>query len=149
MEALVRRADDGICVGPLPYGREPFYQLGPGERVYWNWSDALRVSGVRLDGSSAVIVDERAPGFPVGQRDLDRLLGSYEESDSVVRRDMREAMQEEAVPKTKPALRALVVDDLGRIWVGKIGKDDYLVMRGGVFSYTSPSRMKPGLPPSP
>jgi len=140
IEALVRRLPRGTSVGPLPYGRMPIYQSGPEDRVYWSWSNSVRVSAVGLEGTSAVIVDEKAPDLPVGQRDLDRLLSSFEDSDSVARGNLRDAIREGVLPRTKPAFRAMVVDDMGRIWVGRIGKEDHLVMRAGVLSYTSPTR---------
>ncbi|NOT07106.1 MAG: 6-bladed beta-propeller [Gemmatimonadales bacterium] len=138
VEALIQRlGKNSTSVGPLPYGRESFAQLGLGDRIYWNWSGSLRVVAVDRTGASAVVLDETALSVPVHQADLDLLIGSYENPKE--RDALRLALRGPNVPQTKPATRAMVVDDRGRIWVGRIGKDDQVVMRGGVLSYTSPT----------
>ncbi len=136
-EALVIRSGKSIGVGPLPYGREPFYGLSADDRVLWSWNDALRVASVRLDGASTRILDGQSAEHPVSRRDLDRLIASYE--DSVAQRQLREAVREGKLPKTKPAFRAMVIDDLSRIWLGRITASDWVVMRGGRLSYASPT----------
>jgi len=149
-EALVNRLPgNGIMVGGLPYGRAPFVGMGPGDRLYFAWSGTPAVTVFDLQGRRVGTVRLPTTGLPVRDEDLDPLVDSYD-ARSPWRLAMQKAASQGRLPETKPAYKALVVDDHGRVWVNVLTSDDVVVSGERGLTYASRARLdQGGVAPSP
>lgn len=99
----------GFRIRPIPFGRETLTAIGPQSRLYYGWTDSLRISACGADGRSEVVASVPTKPIPVREADRDSAL-------SDIGSDMK-SMVSSAVPDTKPAFTDLVVADDGRLWV--------------------------------
>ena len=136
-QALVTRLPGkGMTVGPLPYGREPFLRLGPDDRLYYGRNDSVTVKVYDLGGRLVTTLSEPSRVGAVTGGDLDRLIASYD-TGTMGRAIAEDAVKNGRIPSTKPAYRALIVDDNGRIWLNIVRPGDLVVNDGGRLRYTS------------
>ena len=136
-EFLVLERAGSITVTWLPYGREPFLRLGPGDRVYAGWSDSLPVSVMDVEGRPLAAVGGGSPRVEVSRGDLRRLMESYGEASygKALRLRMETAARGGRLPRTRPAYRDLLVDDQGRVWIQAVTARDVVVSTGGGLAY--------------
>jgi len=146
-EALVSRGPSGITVGPLPYGRSPFLGMGPGDRMYFGWNGNRQISMFDTRGRPAGSFSLPGAAQPVRSQDVRRLLESYPEG-TPERAMIEEAVQQKRVPSVKPAYKAFLVDDRGRVWLNVTTPEDVVVMTDEGLAYVS-SRTTAAPSPSP
>lgn len=129
-EFLVSRDPSfGFAVGEMPYGREPFVRLGPDDMVHFVWSDALEVQRYAIDGAeSEGFRVSLAPGR-VDDADVQALIDSFETDafSQISRALMQRAHAEGRLPRTRPALKNLLLDEQGRIWANLVTPDDVVL----------------------
>lgn len=111
-QSLVLRAGGAVSVTSNPFGRRAIVRLGPGGRVYHAWTDTLAVRVTSLDGAPAGGFALRADAPAVTEGDVERAIAALGPRGIRFRGSM-----EQAVPRSWPALRNLVVDDGGRAWL--------------------------------
>ncbi len=99
----------GFRIRSIPFGRETLTAIGPQSRLYYGWTDSLRISDRGAEGRSEVVASVPTKPIPVREADRDSAL-------SDVSSDMKPLVSS-ALPDTKPALTDLVVADDGRLWV--------------------------------
>ena len=110
---LTVRHEGALHVTPHPFGREGIYRLGPDDRVHYAWTDTLGVETHRLDGG-------RAGGFSAGFS-APRVTGT--DVDSAIAgltpwvQPIFRATLEDSLPERWPAVRDMLVDDRGRVWL--------------------------------
>lgn len=126
VQALTQRTGTRVTVGELPYGRAPFFALGPGDRLFHGWNDGPLVSVYDLSGRRLSTVDTRASTRPVRAAALRRLVDSYP-VEGPSRGAMQAAIRAGDLPGTAPAYKGMVVDDRGRVWVSVLTDDDVAV----------------------
>ncbi|HZG44465.1 MAG TPA: hypothetical protein VEY93_16050 [Longimicrobium sp.] len=129
----------GVSVGSLPYGREPLVRLGPGDRLYYAWSDQFAVHIYDLAGRETGRFQVPFASERVLDEDIRTLLDSYG-SDPMAqlgRKQLERAHSEGRLPRTKPVLKSFVVDDRGRVWASVMNADDVLVSTGAGLAYRS------------
>lgn len=113
------RADGGrgFAVMPNPFGTEGLYALGAADRLHLAWSDTLGVETVDLAGA-------RVGGFSAGYQPPPVSPDDVREAAAALPEQMAAAFRpvlEDSVPPRWPAMRALLADDAGRLWVGLNG----------------------------
>ncbi|MFL5383033.1 MAG: 6-bladed beta-propeller [Longimicrobiaceae bacterium] len=104
-----------------PFGRQPVFAAGGGDRVYAAWTGALDVGVYSPDGRRvatirpAVAVTPR----PITARDRDSVVAALGRTvpPAAVRRAFAEVGSE-----SWPLFREMVVDDAGRVWLGLLGR---------------------------
>ena len=111
-EYIVTISDDGggIHSMPLPFGRRAAISLSRKGLLYSGWSDEVNISVQSLDGSIQRSITRQHSPVPVTSADMDDVLKA---ASSTSQRRIRNA----TVPKTKPAYRAVVVDDEDHVWI--------------------------------
>lgn len=127
----------GFSVGSLPYGREPLVRLGPGDRLYYAWSDRFAVGIYDLAGRKTGEFEVPFAAERVRNEDIRMLLDSYG-SDPMAqlgRKQLERAHDEGRLPRTKPVLKSFVVDDGGRVWASVTNADDIVVSTGAGLAY--------------
>lgn len=104
----------GFSVMPNPFGTEALFALGRGGELHLAWSDSLRVETIDLTGrrTGGFSFPHTAPG--VTREDVDSALSGMPEQ---MVRMFRPAL-EDSLPERWPALRALLTDGAGVLWVG-------------------------------
>jgi hypothetical protein len=129
----------GFSIGSLPYGREPLVRLGPGDRLYYAWSDQFAVRIYDLSGRETGQFQVPFAAVPVRDEDIRMLLDSYasEPMAQLGRKQLERAHNEGRLPRTKPVLKNFVVDDGGRVWASVTGADDIVVSTGAGLAYRS------------
>lgn len=138
-DAMVTRRGGSVSVGPLPYGRAPFFALGPDDRLYHGWSASADVSAHDLQGRRVGTVRTGVSPLRVSAADVDALTESYPQGQAL--ENLRLALREKRVPETKPAFKSMLVDDQGRLWVNVTTAGDVVVMGGAGLAYeTRPAR---------
>jgi hypothetical protein len=134
-----RNPSFGFSVGSLPYGREPLVRLGPGDRLYYAWTDQFVVHIYDLAGRETGQFKVPFAAERVRNDDIRMLLDSYG-SDPMAqlgRKQLERAHDEGRLPRTKPVLKSFVVDDRGRVWASVTNADDVLVSTGAGLAYRS------------
>jgi hypothetical protein len=108
--SIVVRRDGVVMATPSPFGRRSPWVLAPGDRIVTGWGDSLAVQTFSLDG-------RRMGGFSRPHRRVELTPGDLnailEDEPEVFRAAVRQA-----APEVWPAFQHLLVDDLGRTWVG-------------------------------
>ena len=94
----------------MPFGRYPFFRLGPAEQIYAGSSGAIDVAIVTANGMSRGSITHPHRGAPVTSRDIDEYVKNYSGD---LPNQIRKAMRYES----RPAYSTFHVDDKGWIWV--------------------------------
>jgi streptogramin lyase len=114
---------------PVPFTAEELLAADPVGSVWRAISTEYRLTQLTRDGDSArVILREHRP-LPVTARDRERATARY-------RRDFADAgakLDESLIPPVKPAMRVLLVDNLGFVWVAPFAADDSAAIAFDVF----------------
>jgi hypothetical protein len=107
----------GYSVAPNPFGREPLVAADPRGHVRYVWTDSLAVHTYGETGAplSRFAVPYHPP--PVERGDVEGELAAM---DDYGRRTFRQALADSA-PSHWPAVRDLLVDDAGRLWIALAG----------------------------
>lgn len=107
-------------VMPNPWGGNGFTRLDGSDRLHYAWSDTLGVATYDLQG-------RRVGGFrvnyvppPATRADLHREMAAL----PAMARGMFSAALEDSLPSRWPAVRGLLVDDRGRVWLELAGPAD-------------------------
>lgn len=108
-KVAMKSLDQGGLIRPLPRTGETATALGPDGRLYHGWTDSLKISATRPDGSSEVVASVPTEPVPMQEADRDSAL-------SEVDNEMKDVIAS-ALPDTKPAFTQLLVDEEGRLWV--------------------------------
>jgi hypothetical protein len=135
-DAMVTRRGRSFSVSALPYGRTPFFELGAGDRLYYGWNDRPDVAAYDLRGRRVGAIHTRAAQLPVSGEDTRALLESFPENSPGLE-NVRLALREGRVPRTKPAYKHMLVDDRGRLWVNVSTRDDVVVQSEAGLVYAS------------
>ncbi len=93
----------------LPFGRDAFIALSPGNLLYYGRNDAIEIQVRSIDGNTRRSVRVPHDPVPVTEDERNRLLRAYPDN---AQHEMRSVL-----PKTRPAYEALILDDLERIWL--------------------------------
>jgi hypothetical protein len=137
-EFLVTR-DGGsrFSIGSLPYGREPFVRLGPDDRIYYAWSDALDLRRYEIDGTQQGLARIPLPRAPVSDSDVEALIDSYgnDRFAQMSRSLLRRAHDEGRLPATRPALKNVLVEPDGTVWAHLVTPDDVVLTGAGGMTY--------------
>lgn len=139
-EFLVSRDPSfGFSIGSLPYGRAPLLRLGPGDLLYYAWSDTLGFRTFDLQGRQHGAFALPHATARVTDADVRALLDSYgtDAFGQIARAQVRRAQERGRLPRTRPALQALVVDDEGRVWAGLVTPDQVVVSTSTGMAYRS------------
>lgn len=129
-EFLVTRDPSfGFSVGSMPYGREPLLRLGPGDRLYYAWSDRFHIQTYDLAGRQTGKFQVPRSAARVSDDDVQLLLASYgaDPMSQLERKQMERAHGAGRLPRTKPVLKNFLVDDRGRVWASVTNSDDVVV----------------------
>ena len=114
---------------PVPFSATQLLAVDPRGAVWRAVSMEYRLTLFTAAGDSArVILREHRP-FPVTARDRERATARY-------RRDFADAgarLDEGLIPPVKPAMRVLLVDNLGFVWVAPFAADDSAAIAFDVF----------------
>ena len=95
---------------PLVYGRESFLAVGSSGLLYAGWNESIAVRVVTPEGDFVHEISLPHEPIPLTSSDKDSLVGLFpSEWASKLRSN---------VPDSKPAYRAMVADDEGRLWLG-------------------------------
>ncbi|HEX8320226.1 hypothetical protein [Longimicrobium sp.] len=110
----VNQRGGGYSVMPNPFGRQAFVAAGADDRIHVVWSDSLAVETVDVAG-------RRVGGFSI--RHSPPRVTEVDVSDAVRQLPPRMAaifrpVLADSVPERWPAVRGLVADDQGRLWLG-------------------------------
>jgi hypothetical protein len=119
-EALVLRgAVEGVAFNP--FGRQPVFALGSGDRVYAAWNGALTIdvysaAGRRIKTIRPAIA---ARPRPITAKDRDSVVAMLAGTapEPVVRRALAAVGSD-----SWPLFRDMVVDDADRVWLGLLGR---------------------------
>lgn len=104
-----------------PFGRQPVFAAGGGDRVYAAWTGALDVGVFSAEGRRvatirpAVAVTPR----PITAHDRDSVVAAL--GRSIPPAEVRRAFAEIGSDRW-PLFREMVVDDAGRVWLGLLGR---------------------------
>ena len=94
----------------MPFGRYPFFRLGPADHIYTGSSGAIDIAIVTADGMAHGNITHPHRGAPVTSRDIDEYVRNYwGDLPDQIRRAMRY--------ETRPAYSTFQVDGDGRIWI--------------------------------
>lgn len=104
MEAIVNATSGSISVSSMPFGKQARLTLGPKQRLYAGWNDAISITVYSMDGTTLRVLAQEHEPVPV----------TFTERSAVIR---RRGLRNVNLPKTKPAYRHFVVDDESRVWV--------------------------------
>jgi hypothetical protein len=107
----------GFSMAPNPFGREPLVAADSRGHALYVWTDSLAVQ--TFSDAGAALGRFAVPYQPprVQPRDVDGELAAM---DDYGRRTFRQALAD-SVPGRWPAVRDLLVDDAGRVWLGLAG----------------------------
>jgi hypothetical protein len=129
-EVLVQPSEDGmISVSSMPFAREP-HLVVHGDHAYFGVSDRFEIRVVDSEGVIRRIIRLDADLTPVTDADVRRYaeanaarrLPPRERDDSGAVRAMVQTMLGQPRPETFPMFNALVVDDIGVLWVRELGR---------------------------
>lgn len=97
---------------PNPFGAAGLVRMGPDGQIIYSWTDSLGIEVYGLDGNpvGAFVMDH--PGVPVTEQDIAATFAHFPGGPPPGIR--------QHVPDRWPAIKDVVVDDAGRMWVGLI-----------------------------
>ncbi|HEX8904254.1 MAG TPA: 6-bladed beta-propeller [Longimicrobiaceae bacterium] len=101
-------------ITPNPFGREVLVQGAPGRRAYVVWNDSARVTGYDLTG-------RRVGGFAFDPQPA-RVTPADVQAELAAMDDMSRStfarVLNDSTPERWPAVRDLLADEAGRLWIG-------------------------------
>lgn len=103
-------SNGGFMIRAVPYGRQTIVRVGPDSRLYYGWTDSLRITARSPDGGAEVVAS--IPTTPVEVTSAERDSATADIDNGSMRSQITSAM-----PSTKPAFTDLVVADDGALWV--------------------------------
>lgn len=113
----VERVEPGSVVRTSPlFARRPLLGLTPANELFYGWSESIDLTFFDLDGRWKSVFRGVSERIPVTAADIQHELGGVSE---VTRRLLRDAQHH----STKPALKSVVVDDNGWIWLERFTAD--------------------------
>jgi hypothetical protein len=127
---------------PVPFTAAELLAVDPSGSVWLANSAEYRLTLLDRTGDSARVVARSHPPVPVTPSDRKRAVARY-------RKDFEASgsrLDESLVPSEKPAMRALVVDDRGFLWVAPYTADDSAAV---VFDIFDPDGRYLGTVPTP
>ena len=98
-----------IRIRPIPFARRTQTAVGPQSRLYYGWTDSLRIAAQAPDGTSEAVASVPTEPIPVQEAERDSALTHLDGE--------MKGMLASALPDTKPAFTDLIVADTGRLWV--------------------------------
>jgi hypothetical protein len=128
----VRRRQGGSTMTfnfSVPFTAEELLAADPAGSVWRAISTEYRLTRLAANGDSTRIIRRDHRPLRVTARDRERATARY-------RRDFNEPgdrFDEDLIPSVKPAMRALLVDDLGFVWVAPFAADDSAAIAFDVF----------------
>ncbi len=99
-----------ISVMQLPFGRDPFFAHQDG-LLYTGWNNSIDISVISDEGGVIRTVEFEHEAVPITKREIESQISNLS------RRNRRELLRYDGLPKTRPAYDAMVVDDMGQIWI--------------------------------
>jgi hypothetical protein len=114
---------------PVPFGPTQLLAVDPRGGVWRAVSSEYRLTRLDASGNSKMSVVRQHRPLPVTRRERDRELGRY-------RRDFPDAgdrLDESLIPRVKPAMRAVLLDERGFLWVAPYAADDSAAIAFDVF----------------
>lgn len=116
------RPDGVISFFSIPFTGQPLAHPAVSGRTYMAWSSEYRIALVEADGDTTRVIERDWPGIAVTREEWERETAEFrafrDEWPSAVctPRDMER-------PDLKAALRNLLVDTEGRLWVEAVGEE--------------------------
>jgi hypothetical protein len=107
----------GFAVMPNPFGGEGLYAVGPDGALHVAWNGAPAVETVGPDGRTTGRLEFDYEPPPVTREDVRRAVAGLPKQMAA----RFQPVLEDSVPPRWPALRALLADDAGRLWVALNG----------------------------
>lgn len=107
-EIVMWRTARGQAGGPLPFGRTPHFEVGPGGLIHAAWSDSLSVTRYKASGDRDTTITLPFEHIPVASTDVDHVREEISSSHFDA--------AENQIPDMKPAFDQFLVDDEGRYW---------------------------------
>ncbi|HEU4556613.1 MAG TPA: 6-bladed beta-propeller [Longimicrobium sp.] len=104
---------EGFSITPNPFGREPLAGANDSGRVHYVWSDSLAVHTYDSLGNLISRFAAELPPRPVTTADVDSERAAMDEW---TRRTFQKALAD-STPRTWPAVKDMIVDDAGRVWL--------------------------------
>jgi hypothetical protein len=134
---VTRDPSFGFSIGSMPYGREPFVRLGPDDLLYYAWSEDLHIRRYNLQGNEISTIQLRVPRAPVQDADVRTLIDSYGSDPfaQIATAQLQRAHSEGRLPRTRPVLKNLLVDEHSRIWVNLLTADDVMMSTPSGMAY--------------
>lgn len=105
----------------LPFGRDAFIALSPDNLLYYGRNDAIEIRVRSIDGNTRHSVRVPHDPVPVTEDERNRFLRAYPTG---AQDEMRSAL-----PETRPAYEALILDDSERIWLRLSAPKDAVEVR--------------------
>ncbi len=109
----------GIGVQELPFGRESFVRLGPGNQVYSGHNESIDITITNLSGDSQGSVRRSHQPVPVTRSDIEAELAGLKFDSDVKRQKLVDA-----IPRSKAAYATFRVDDSGRVWLKTVSEQE-------------------------
>jgi hypothetical protein len=100
--------------GAGPFEPRPSVAVGPDGRIYSARGDSYRITVLSPEGDTLRVLRRRVLPRPVSAAERDSALGLSRGEDRPADGGSPDPM---AIPRTKPVIHGLVVDDLGYLWV--------------------------------
>jgi len=104
---------------PHPFGREGLFALGTGDRIHFAWTDSLRVRSYDRSGAQVAEIVGGHAAPRVTDADVNAVLATMSDRS----RTVYQGVLADSLPERWPAVRGLLADEDGRLWVGLSGAD--------------------------
>ncbi len=100
----------------VPFGRSPFWAVGPNDMLYYGWSDAIEIITVSADGSTRDTIRYTHDPVPITGAEMAEAMPEDPH--------YRELVEAREPHETKPAFQTFVVDEMSRVWVKLSSPED-------------------------
>jgi hypothetical protein len=114
---------------PVPYGPVQLLAVDPRGGVWRAVSSEYRLTRFDAFGDSMMSVVRVHRPVPVTKRERERELGRYRHDFP----DAGDRPDEASIPEVKPAMRAVLLDDRGFLWIAPYAADDSAAVAFDVF----------------
>ncbi len=104
---------------PHPFGREGLFAVGTGGRIHFAWTDSLRVRSFDRSGAQVAEITGGHESPRVTDADVNAVLATMSDRS----RTVYQGVLADSLPERWPAVRGLLADEEGRLWVGLSGAD--------------------------
>lgn len=112
--------ENGYAYRQVPYTPTLVSAADPAGGVWAAWTGEYRVARLDAQGDTVLVIEIDLPPAAVTSADHERLIEEARERDADEERIAREIVR--VMPRTKPAVAELSVDDEGRLWVRRFAE---------------------------